>query len=212
MVRLVCKGVSKTINHISVLSDINMTLESGYIYGLQGKNGSGKTMLMRVISGLVLPTSGSVIINGIEINRAKSFAMDAGIMLETPSFLPGYSAFRNLKLLAGIKNIIKDDQIIDILSEIGLDPFSRQKYRTFSLGMKQKLGIACALMEDAELLLLDEPFNALDESSRDRLRMVLDKKRKDNKLIVLSSHDKDELEQLTDVIYTMQDGRIVEEK
>lgn len=154
-------GLSKSIKGNKVLDNISMELESGNIYGLQGKNGSGKTMLMRVICGLVYPERGEINIDGKILGKDISFPQSVGVLIENPSFLSNYTAFENLKLLAAIKGEIKDDEIKKAIMDVGLNPQDRKKYKKFSLGMKQRLGIACAIMEHPDLIILDEPFNAL---------------------------------------------------
>lgn len=154
----------KMIKKVPVLSHIDMELSSGKIYGFKGKNGSGKTMLMRAICGLILPTNGHILINGEELGKDISFPRSIGALLENPSFLNQYNGFKNLQLIAGIQKKIGDEQIRDSLIEVGLEPDDKRTYRKYSLGMKQRLGIAAAIMEEADIIILDEPINALDES------------------------------------------------
>lgn len=203
-------GLSKSIKGNKVLDNISMELESGKIYGLQGKNGSGKTMLMRVICGLVYPERGEINIDGKILGKDISFPQSVGVLIENPSFLSNYTAFENLKLLAAIKGKIKDDEIKKAIIDVGLDPQERKKYKKFSLGMKQRLGIACAIMEHPDLLILDEPFNALDQTGIELIRNLILKLKQEGALIILACHDREELENLSDEIFVMTEGRIAE--
>lgn len=207
--KIVVKGFTKKLSHNYVLDDINLELESGKIYGFVGKNGSGKTMLMRAICGLILPTSGYVEIDGKVLGKDISFPDSVGALIENPGFISGYSGFRNLKVLAQIKNKISNDKIIETIKSVGLNPQDKKSYGKYSLGMKQKLGIAAAIMEEPELLILDEPFNGLDEDSVDRVRDIILNYKNENNLIILSCHDKQEIEKLCDEIVEIKTGKIV---
>ena len=182
-----------------------MTLESGNIYGFQGVNGSGKTMLMRAVSGLMYPTSGSIRIDGKVLGKNMAFPEKIGMLIENPAFIDSYTGYDNLKMLASINKGEVD--ISRTLETVGLNPQDKRKYRKYSLGMKQRLGIACAIMEEPKLLLLDEPFNALDKEGQEKLSEIIRDMRDKGSLILLSSHDKDELENLSDVIYLVDSGR-----
>lgn len=199
----------KKIKKATILNDINIEFTSGNIYGLKGKNGSGKTMLMRAICGLILPTSGYVAINNQIIGKDLSFPPSVGVLLENPSFINGYTGFRNLKLIAAIKNCIDDEQIKETLTEVGLAYDDKRTYRKYSLGMKQRLGIAAAIMEKPDIVILDEPINALDESGAEMIRNTLIKLKENGSIIILACHDTDELKYLSDEIYTLSDGNIV---
>lgn len=203
-------GLSKSIKGNKVLDNISMELQSGHIYGLQGKNGSGKTMLMRVICGLVYPENGEINIDGKILGKDISFPQSVGVLIENPSFLSNYTAFENLKLLAAIKGKIKDDEIKKAIMDVGLDPQDSKKYKKFSLGMKQRLGIACAIMEHPDLIILDEPFNALDQSGIELIRNLIVKLKHEGALVILACHDRDELENLSDEIFVMAEGRMIE--
>lgn len=202
--------LSKTIKGNKVLDDICMEMESGNIYGLQGKNGSGKTMLMRAICGLIRPSSGVIEIDGEILGDNISFPKRVGALIESPAFLGNYSSFENLKLLAAVKGTISNDEIREAITNVGLDPDNKKKYKKYSLGMKQRLGIACAIMEKPELLILDEPFNALDASGIEQIRELIVELKNRGALIILACHDKEELESLSDEIIVMCDGRTVE--
>ena len=211
MNKIKIENYSKNIGKNKVLSDINLMLESGIVYGLKGKNGSGKTMLMRAISGLISPTAGSVIINDKVLGKDMSFPESIGILIENPSFLPQYSGFDNLKMLASIKNCVEDETIKMYMSELGLDPDDTKKYRKYSLGMKQKLGIVCAIMENPDIVILDEPINALDEESVERVKKVITRIKTEDKIIIIACHDKEELFYLADKIIEIEGGRIKRE-
>ena len=199
----------KSFKSAEVLKNINLTLESGKVIGLKGKNGSGKTMLMRAISGLILPTSGKVYINDKELGRQISFPPSIGILIENPSFIGNYTGFKNLKVLASIQNRIGDEQIRKALEDIGLDPDDKRTYRKYSLGMKQKLGIAAAVMENPDIIILDEPINALDDVSVEKVHDILEEQKKRGAVIIIACHDKEELDQLSDEIIEISDGRII---
>lgn len=203
------KNLSKKLSNNIVLDDINIDLCSGKIYGFVGKNGSGKTMLMRAICGLILPTSGCVEIDGKVIGKDMSFPESVGALIENPGFISSYSGFKNLKTLAQIKNEMSDDDIISILEQVGLDPYNKKSFRKYSLGMKQKLGIAGAMMENPKLLILDEPFNGLDEESVDKVRQLIMERRGKDSLTIISCHDSDEIDKICDEIITIKLGKIV---
>lgn len=204
------KNLSKKIKGTTVLDDITVRFDSGKIYGLRGKNGSGKTMLMRAICGLIRPTNGTIDIDGKILGKDMSFPENVGVLIENPAFISKYTGFKNLKVLASIQNKISDNEIEQILSEIGLEPHDKRVYRKYSLGMKQRLGIACALMENPEIVLLDEPINALDENGILLVRELLLKAKKRNAIIIVACHDKEELKFLSDEIFTLYEGQITE--
>lgn len=197
----------KSFKSAEVLKNINLTLESGKVIGLKGKNGSGKTMLMRAISGLILPTSGKVYINDKELGRHISFPPSIGILIENPSFISNYTGFKNLKILASIQNRISDDEIRDAIRKVGLDPDDKRTFKKYSLGMKQRLGIAAAIMERPDIVILDEPINALDEAGAGLIKGLLDELKANGSLIIIACHDTEELNYLSDEIYEIYDGR-----
>lgn len=198
----------KSFKSAEVLKNINLTLESGKVIGLKGKNGSGKTMLMRAISGLILPTSGKVYINDKELGRHISFPPSIGILIENPSFISNYTGFKNLKILASIQNHISDDEIRDAIRKVGLDPDDKRTFKKYSLGMKQRLGIAAAIMERPDIVILDEPINALDEAGAGLIKGLLDELKANGSLIIIACHDTEELNYLSDEIYEIYDGEI----
>lgn len=198
----------KSFKSAEVLKNINLTLESGKVIGLKGKNGSGKTMLMRAISGLILPTSGKVYINDKELGRHISFPPSIGILIENPSFISNYTGFKNLKILASIQNRISDDEIRDAIRKVGLDPDDKRTFKKYSLGMKQRLGIAATIMERPDIVILDEPINALDEAGAGLIKGLLDELKANGSLIIIACHDTEELNYLSDEIYEIYDGEI----
>ena len=202
------KSVTKVLRKITVLEDVNLILESGTIYGLRGVNGSGKTMLMRLIAGLIRPTRGEVFLDGKQLGKDLSFPPDMGMLIENPAFLDGYTAAQNLRLLAGIRKKVTEERIREVLEQVGLGWEDKRKYRQFSLGMKQRLGIAGAVLEHPQLLLIDEPTNALDTDGVEMVQELLLEEKKRGALIVLACHDFSILQSLSDVLYSVKEGRV----
>lgn len=203
------ENVSKIIRGNSVIEHISMELTSGKVFGFRGINGSGKTMLMRLIAGLIYPTKGQITVDNKILGRDINFQENMGLLIENPAFLDNYSGFANLKLLSSIQDKIDDKQIRRTLERVGLEPDSKKKYKKYSLGMKQKLGIAAAVLEKPELLILDEPANALDEEGVERLKKIVQEEKERGALIILSCHDAYLLEEISDVIYLLQDGKLL---
>ena len=202
------KDVSKKIKGSEVLKNVNCHFESGSVYGLKGKNGSGKTMLMRAICGLI-KTKGEININGEILGKKISFPRSVGVLIENPAFISGYTGKKNLQVLASIQKRIGDEEIISTLKNVGLDPEDKRTYKKYSLGMKQRLGIAGAIMENPEIVILDEPINALDESGALQVRQILKEQKERGAIIILACHDTEELEFLSDEIITISEGTIV---
>ncbi len=202
------RNVTKTIKGVTVIDNISLTMQGGKVYGFQGKNGSGKTMLMRLICGLIKPTIGQVIINGEILGKDVSFPRSVGVLIENPSFLPEYTALKNLRLLSDLRDHLSDNELKRVLSDVGLDPEDKRKYRNFSLGMKQKLGIAAAVMGEPELVILDEPINAVDDAGVENIRKILDNLKKNGSLVIVACHDHEELELISDEIIKIDAGRI----
>ena len=202
--------INKKIGVDDVLSEISLSMEKGKIYGLQGKNGCGKSMLMRVICGLVLPTSGRVIIDGEELGKELSFPENVGVFIEKPGFLDAYSGFQNLSMLASIKKQIGGREIKETLKRVGLEEVMHKKYKKYSLGMKQKLGIAAVIMEQPDIVILDEPANALDEKSEGRLWQIVREEKERGALVIISCHTAEVLEEISDEIFKIDQGRITD--
>lgn len=207
MSEIIIENLSKTIKNNKILDNVNLTFESGHVYGLVGRNGSGKTMLLRAICGLIFPDSGKVIIDGKQLHKDISFPESCGIIIENTDLLPNFSAFDNLKMLSEIKNTANDNMIKSAIKSVGLDPDSKKKVKTFSLGMKQRLSIAQALFEDPDILLLDEPTNALDEDGVNDVRRILLEQKKKNKLIIIASHNKEDISLLSDTVISVSNDR-----
>ncbi len=202
-------NVSKVIKKARVLDHINLEFESGKVYGLKGKNGSGKTMLMRVVCGLISATEGTVEIDGKILGKDMSFPESVGMLIENPAFINNYTGFKNLQVLASIQNRIGDKEIREALLQVGLEPDDKRTFRKYSLGMKQKLGIAAAFMEQPDIIILDEPINALDEAGANQVHEILKEQKERGALIIIACHDKEELEMLSDEIIEIYEGKIV---
>lgn len=211
MVRIEINNVTKRIHKNIVLQNITAVMQSGKIYGLQGVNGSGKTMLMRLIIGLIRPSEGCVVINGKILGKDIEFPESIGFLLENPAFIGRYSGFDNLKMLAGIRKQISDEQIKESIRAVGLDPEDKKKYRKYSLGMKQRLGIAAAIMEKPDIIILDEPTNALDEAGIALVKDILISQKERGSLVIISCHDISTLKALSDEILKLDTGRLTEQ-
>ena len=209
MMNIKISHVSKTIKNNPVIKDISMELQSGAVYGFKGINGSGKTMLMRLISGLIRPSQGEISMNGKILGKDISFPNSIGVFLENPAFLDAYSGFNNLKLLASIKSVASDDDIRNTLLRVGLDPNSDKKYKKYSLGMKQRLGIAAAIMEKPEIVILDEPTNSLDEDGVDLVKHIVRNEKERGALVVVSCHDEEILKGMSDEVFLLEQGRLI---
>ena len=209
MMNIKISHVSKTIKNNPVIKDISMELQSGAVYGFKGINGSGKTMLMRLISGLIRPSQGEISMNGKILGKDISFPNSIGVFLENPAFLDAYSGFNNLKLLASIKSVASDEDIRNTLLRVGLDPNSDKKYKKYSLGMKHRLGIAAAIMEKPEIVILDEPTNSLDEDGVDLVKHIVRNEKERGALVVVSCHDEEILKGMSDEVFLLEQGRLI---
>lgn len=206
-IRLV--NASRKIGYEMVIDNVNIQFESGHIYGLRGKNGSGKTMLMRAICGLIHLGEGEIWLDDKLLGRDMEFPESVGALLENPGFMENDTAMRNLMTLAEIRNEIGEEEIKNTIEALGLDPYSKKKVKKYSLGMKQKLGIVAAIMEHPKLILLDEPTNALDTESIGKLNVLLQEEMMEYQpIIIIASHDRDELSMLCDTIYKVEKGRV----
>lgn len=199
-------NATKYIRKSLILDNVNLELCSGNIYGLQGPNGSGKTMLMRLIAGLIRPTQGDVFINEKLLGKDMGFPPSMGLMIEEPAFLPNYTGMRNLELLARIQNKATVEQIRLAIISAGLDPDDPRKYRKYSLGMKKRLSIAAAIMEQPDLILLDEPTNALDDAGIKQICKLIRRERNRGALIIIACHDGSILNQIAQEVFIVKDG------
>lgn len=203
-------GVTKGFKGQRVLTDVNLSILEGTTYGLRAPNGSGKSVLLKLLSGLLRPDEGEVRFGDKYLQRGQSFPDRFGVMINGPAYLSGMSALDNLKDLASIRRRATEEDLRALLDELDLDPDSRKKVRSFSLGMKQRLGIAQALMEDPRVLLLDEPFNALDAASSAQVHAMLSKRREDGLAIVFTSHNPEDFNRLEpDVLLRIEDRHVV---
>lgn len=204
------KQVNKRFGNDIALTNINARFERGMIHGLVGRNGSGKTVLMKCIAGLVPVTSGKVIVGGKLIGKDIEMPRSLGAIIETPGFLPNYSGFTNLKFLAGIRGEIGDKEIRAAIKRVGLDASSSKRVANYSLGMRQRLGIAQAIMEDPDLLILDEPMNGLDNQGVRDMRKLFSRLRGEGKTILLATHNPNDIDELCDTVYEMDGGVLSE--
>ncbi len=206
MKRIQIKNLSKEIKGKYILDNINLTFEQGKIYGLYGRNGSGKTMLLRALAGLLIPTEGEIDMDGKILHKDMDFPENVGIIIENTSLLPQFDGFTNLKQLGKIRNIATDEDIDKALDTVGLKGETK-KVKAYSLGMRQRLSIAQAIFEKPELLLLDEPTNALDENYINKVREILLREKDRGAIVIIASHNKDDLGILADEIISMSDGK-----
>lgn len=202
------KHLTKVIKDKIILDDINLELESGKIYGFYGRNGSGKTMLFRAICGLIRPTSGEVVVFGKRIGKDVSFPESLGLIIENVGFWGQWTGFQNLRFLASIKNIINEGDIRKAMERIGIDPNDKRPYRKYSLGMKQRLGIAQAIMEKPQLLVLDEPTNSLDEEGIKLVRQILLEEKERGATILIASYIKEDINLLCDHKFKVDSGKV----
>lgn len=209
--RIKVKSVSKVLYGNTVTDNVSIQMQSNRIYGLCGYNGCGKTMLMRLIAGLILPTKGAIYFDDKKLGKDINFPPSMGILIENPSFLDSKSGFANLKLLASIQRNVGDDDIKEAIRRVGLNPEDKKKYKKYSLGMKQRLGIAAAIMEKPEVIILDEPTNALDKEGVKTVQEIMVEERERGALIIITCHDYSILEKNCDVIYTIEHGKIISE-
>ena len=203
---IIIENATKKFGTQTVLNNVSLTLEDGKIYGFVGQNGCGKTVLFKSICGFIYLDRGTITVDGKDIIK------DAGIIIESPGFLPNYSAFKNLKFLTMIKDNIGDEQIKSTLISVGLDPESKKVVGKFSLGMRQRLGIAQAIMENPHILILDEPMNGLDKRGVEDIRKILMDLKKKGKLILLASHNPLDIDILCDCVYELDAGTIVNQR
>lgn len=202
------KNMSQKFKDRELLTDVNIELLSGKIYGLIGDNGSGKTIFMKSILGLIPIDTGEIWLDNNKLGKDIEFATNTGFLIEVPSFILDYNQYQNLKLLADINGKISKQDILQVIAAVGLDPQNKEKVRNFSLGMKQRLGIAQAIMEEPELLILDEPMNSLDANGVTLIRELILSLKKEDRIILITSHNSEDIELLCDVVFEIQDGQI----
>lgn len=205
---LVVNSINKSIRGKTILSDVSLRLKSGNIYGFAGRNGSGKTMLFRALSGLMRIDSGSILLDGKTLHKDFSVLPSLGIMLENAGLYPGLTGAENLLYLAGLTKRIGREEVVHAISRVGLDPEDKRTYRKYSLGMKQRLVIAQAIMEKPDVIMLDEPTNALDESGVEEIRKVILEEKERGALILVASHNKEDIRILADELYRVEGGRV----
>ena len=197
-----------TLQKNEILKDISVHFERGKIHGLIGRNGSGKTMLMKCICGFVKPTNGEILVDGKRIGKDCDFPKNTGIIIESPGFIPYYSGYKNLKLLADLRGKISREDIRKTMEQVGLEPDLKRHVRKYSLGMRQRLGLAQAIMENPDLLILDEPMNGLDKDGVADMRQYLLDLKEQGKTILIASHSAEDIEVLCDTVYEMDKGKM----
>lgn len=205
---VIIKDVSLKIKQSLILDNVSLQCSKGEICGIVGRNGSGKTMLMKCICGFVRPTNGDILVLGKKIGKDTDFIPEAGIIIETPGFIPYYSGMKNLRLLASIQNKITESDIRKVMETVGLNPDMKRAVKKYSLGMRQRLGLAQAIMENPRVLILDEPFNGLDNEGVADMRRYLLKLKKEGKTILISSHSMEDITVLCDKVYEMEHGKL----
>ena len=203
------QNVVKRFRDQVVLKNVSISFEKGKIHGIVGRNGSGKTVLFKCICGLMHPEEGVILVNGKRVGRDLDMPEDIGAIIEAPGFLPNYSGYKNLRFLANIRRKIGKEEILNVLKTVGLDPESRKHVGKYSLGMRQRLGIAQAIMEDPEILILDEPMNGLDNAGVQDIRALLLELKAQGKTILLASHNHEDIAALCDTVHEM-DGGVLE--
>lgn len=209
--KLTVENLSKKIKDKTILNNINLELESGNVYGFVGRNGCGKTMLFRAISGLINIDSGKVILDGKELHVDMQILPDMGIILENAGLYTEFTGKKNLEILSKIRNKISSEDIDDAIRRVGLDPDDKRTVRKYSLGMKQRIALAQAIMEHPSIIILDEPTNALDEDGVKKIRQIIMEEKERGSMILLASHNREDIEQLADKVFYMVDGEIKED-
>lgn len=204
---IVVEHVQKSFGREVVLRDANLEIRPGQICGVVGNNGSGKTVLMKCICGFMRPDQGRVIVNGSRIGADCDFPEKIGVIIETPGFLPALSGYKNLKILADLRAVIGKKEIFETMERVGLDPKLKKPVSKYSLGMRQRLGIAQAIMEDPDVLILDEPFNGLDKKGNAAMRTLVREMKDQGKAILLASHNPRDIEELCDAVHEMEEWK-----
>ncbi|MDO4337433.1 MAG: ATP-binding cassette domain-containing protein [Eubacteriales bacterium] len=207
MKTVVISHLEKRFGEQRVLQDINLSMNSGRIYGIAGYNGSGKSVLFKCLCGFLIPDGGNIYVDGKSMKKGEMLK-DAGIIIEGPAYLKGETAYKNLSFLYQIRNKIDKEYLFQIIRKVGLDPESRKKVGKFSLGMKQRLGIAQAIIENPSILILDEPMNGLDKNGVEDMRKLFLELKEQEKIILIASHNKYDMELLCDECYELENGRL----
>lgn len=210
MNKIIVKDIVKTLKGKTVLNHVNLELEKGLVHGFFGRNGSGKTMLLRAVSGLIAPDEGYVEVFGKNLTKERAFPESMGIVIENIGLWKHLTARENLRLIADIRGVIDDKEIDEALEAVGLEPDDKRKYKAFSMGMRQKLALAQAIMEKPELLILDEPTNGLDDDAVESFRAVLQQQKQRGATCLIATHQKEDVKDLCDKVYHVRDGRCAE--
>lgn len=205
---IIVKDLSKKFKKVTILENINMKFESGKIYGIVGRNGSGKSVFLKILCSFYKPTTGEILFDNINYNSNNNFPPSVRALIENPTFFPDLTGFENLKLLSSIQNKIGDEEIIKTLDQVNLLSEKDKKYSEYSLGMKQKLGIAQVLMENPDVMIFDELFNGIEEKTVEKIRNILLELKNQNKIIIVTSHIKEDIDVLSDEVYKFDCGRV----
>ena len=205
---IIVKELSKKFKKVTVLENINMKFESGKIYGIVGRNGSGKSVFLKILCSFYKPTTGEILFDNVNYNSNNNFPPSVRALIENPTFFPDLTGFENLKLLSSIQNKIGDEEIIKTLDQVNLLSEKDKKYSEYSLGMKQKLGIAQVLMENSDVMIFDELFNGIEEKTVEKIRNILLELKNQNKIIIVTSHIKEDIGVLSDEVYKFDCGRV----
>ena len=205
---IIVKDLSKKFKKVTILENINLKFESGKIYGIVGRNGSGKSVFLKILCSFYKPTTGEILFDNINYNSNNNFPPSVRALIENPTFFPDLTGFENLKLLSSIQNKIGDEEIIKTLDQVNLLSEKDKKYSEYSLGMKQKLGIAQVLMENPDVMIFDELFNGIEEKTVEKIRNILLELKNQNKIIIVTSHIKEDIDILSDEVYKFDCGRV----
>lgn len=206
--KLEIKNLTKKFKNVTVVDNVNVVFESGKIYGIIGRNGSGKSVFLKMLCSFYLPTSGVILQDGVDYIKENSFPSETRALIEGPDFIPDLTGLENLRLLASIENKIGDDEILKSVKKVDLLDDINKKYGEYSLGMKQKLGIAQVLMENPRVIILDEAFNGIEESSVKKIKKLLKELKKENRIIILTSHIKEDIRELADETFMFDAGKL----
>ena len=206
------KNLTKSFKGIKILNNVNITFKSKKIIALVGRNGSGKSVLLKLLCGLYIPTEGEILFDNINYNLNEEYPPNTRALIEKPTFMDELTGFENLKLLAKIQNLISDKEINESLKIVNLYDDKDKKFKYYSLGMKQKLGIAQVIMENPDVMIFDEPFNGIEKRTAEKLRKYLKEKKEEGKLIIIATHIKEDVEELADLVYEVDDGNVKKQK